>query len=386
MPQEIYLDNSATTRAYPQVAEIMVDMLLNNYGNPSSLHRKGIEAEKSVKWARETIARVLRVEKEEIYFTSGGTEGNNLIIRGIAESYKRYGRHMITTAIEHPAVLKTFEDLEKRGFEVTYLNVNSNGAISVDDFHRVLRDDTILVSMMHVNNEIGSIMPIAEVGQLLKDRQNTFFHVDAVQSFGKMLIRPKEWGIHLLTVSSHKIHGPKGCGSVYIEKGIRVHPLFTGGKQEKKMRPGTENVPGIVGFGKAVEIAETEMDRFCREIREMKRIFYSIISKQVPGVRLNGPQLDEGAPHIINLSFPGIKGEVLVHALEEKKIFLSTGSACSSRQSEPSHVLRGLMLTPKEIEGGIRASFSLMNSLSEVEEAARQISDTVLELQLFLRR
>nr|PZN11038.1 MAG: cysteine desulfurase NifS [Caldicoprobacter oshimai] len=384
MGHEIYLDNAATTPVHPGVAEAVMECMLHDFGNPSSLHRMGLRAEKKLKEARERIASALGVDPEGVFFTSGGTEANNLAIIGTALARKREGRHCITTQIEHPSVLNTFKYLEKEGWEVTYLPVNRDGVVSPDDVRRAIRPDTVLVSIMHVNNEIGSIQPIQEIGRLLKAQGNSpVFHVDAVQSFGKLDIKPVQWGIDLLSISGHKIHAPKGIGALYMRKGVKIHPLQWGGGQERGVRSGTENMPGIVGFGEAVRWLE-EVDR--DYLYRLKGILVAELTEKVPWAVINGPPPEKGAPHILSVSFPGIRGEVMLHALEEKGVYVGTGSACSSRRGHMSHVLEAIGAKKDVAQGAIRLSLSYLNTEDEMRQAARIIEQCVKELEGFVRR
>ncbi|MDN5277563.1 MAG: cysteine desulfurase [Clostridiales bacterium] len=385
MGHEIYLDNAATTPVHPDVAQAVMECMLHDFGNPSSLHRMGLRAEKKLKEARERIASALGVDPEGVFFTSGGTEANNLAIIGTALARKREGRHCITTQVEHPSVLNTFKYLEKEGWEVTYLPVNRDGVVSPDDVRRAIRPDTVLVSIMHVNNEIGSIQPIQEIGRLLKAQGNSpVFHVDAVQSFGKLDIKPVQWGIDLLSISGHKIHAPKGIGALYIRKGVKIHPLQWGGGQEKGVRSGTENMPGIVGFGEAVRWLEEEVDR--GYLYRLKGILVAELTERVPWAVINGPPPEEGAPHILSVSFPGIRGEVMLHALEERGVYVGTGSACSSRRGHMSHVLEAIDTKKDVAQGAIRLSLSYLNTEDEMRQAARIIEQCVKELEGFVRR
>ncbi|WP_204486642.1 cysteine desulfurase family protein [Caldicoprobacter guelmensis] len=381
---EIYLDNAATTPVYPDVARAVMKCMIEDFGNPSSLHRMGLRAERKLKEARERIASALGVDADGIFFTSGGTEANNLAIVGTALARKREGRHCITTQIEHPSVLNTFKYLEKEGWEVTYLPVNKEGVISLDDLKKALRPDTVLVSIMHVNNEIGSIQPVNEISNLLKTHGNApVFHVDAVQSFGKLTLKPAQWGIDLLSISGHKVHAPKGIGALYIRKGVKIHPLQWGGGQEKGVRSGTENMPGIVGFGEAVRWLE-EVDR--DYLYRLKGILVAELIERVPSAVINGPSPEKGAPHILSVSFPGIRGEVMLHALEEKGVYVGTGSACSSKKGHVSHVLEAIGSRKDIAQGAIRISLSYLNTEDDVRRAAGLIQECVKELEGFVRR
>jgi cysteine desulfurase len=385
MIREVYLDNSATTPVREEVAEAIMDVLTNRYGNPSSLHRMGIVAEKLVKESRQILAQALGVKDDEIFFTSGGTESNNLAIKGAARANCRWGRHLLTTAVEHPSVLNACAQLEEEGFRVTYLQVNAEGVIAPEELEAALTPETILVSTMFVNNEVGSIQPLTEIGAILKKRENIVWHVDAVQGFAKLPIRPKQLGIKLLSISGHKFHGPKGVGALYVAKNTRLAPLFGGGGQELGLRSGTENVPGIVGLGKAAALALDKRDKAAARMGALKELLREEILTRIPGTRLNGPQTG-GAPHILNISFAGVKGEILVHALEEAGIYVSTGSACSSRQAKTNHVLEALGLDPEYREGALRFSLSPLNTQEEMEYTVAKLAEIVPELRLFQRR
>lgn len=374
--KEIYLDNSATTRPLPEVVEAVTRSLTDSYGNPSSLHNKGLAAERIIKSTRETIARRLAVKNSEIFFTSGGTESNNLAIKGIASNYINRGKHLITTRIEHPSVLESFIFLEEEGFEVTFLETDRSGNISLENLAESIRPDTTLVSIFHVNNELGTIQPIDQIGKIIKEKnRNTFFHVDAIQSFGKIYLNPANWQVDLLTISAHKIHGIKGTGALYIRKGIDIKPFIMGGGQEHNLRSGTENVPGIAGFQPAIEALPelTGASPRDKKLDRLRSYLWQKIKDCCPDAIINSPE--EGAPHIINVSFPGAKGEILIHGLEEEGIYVSTGSACHSRSHEKSHVLRAVKLPERLIEGAIRISLSHFNTEEELDYAIAKISE-----------
>lgn len=384
MAQEIYLDNSATTLPDPDVVAAMVDMMTTTYGNPSSLHKKGLLAEKEIDKARERVAKSLGVKKTEIVFTSGGTEANNLAIFGVAEQYASRGKHIITTKIEHPCVYDAVQELAERGYEVTYLPVSAEGIIHVDDLKRAFREDTILVSVMYVNNETGAIQPIEKIGAFLKDKRKTLFHVDAVQAWGKLPIKIKESSIDLLTVSAHKIHGPKGVGALFVRDGVKLTPQVFGGGQERGVRSGTENAPGIVGMGVAAERASRELKSATAQMRELRDVLIEKIRAEIPDSRINTPA--QAAPHVVNASFPGVRGEVLVHALETNGVFVSTGSACSSREKIYSRVLKAMGLPERELEGSIRLSLSSATTREEIETAVEHLKTSVADLRSFARR
>jgi len=382
--EEIYLDNAATTKPYPEVVEKMKVALTTTYGNPSSLHRMGIAAEKMIKEARKTIASKLDVSAKEIYFTSGGTESNNLAIKGAINSLKRYGKRLITSSIEHPSVLNVFKRLESKGYDVKYLKVNREGIVDLEELKEYLNDETILVSIMGVNNETGAIQPLAEISELVADYDNLYFHVDGVQTFGKVDIPLSKLGIDLYSISAHKIHGPKGTGALYIKRGTRIDNLISGSKQESGIRPGTENVPGIAGFGQAVELLPSQDDKY--RIYQLKELLINRILTEVEESSLNGPDIHTGAVHIANISFAGVKGEVLIHTLERDNIYLSTGAACSSKQDTPSYVLEAMKVNPKLIEGAIRFSLAPTTTEQEINYTVDKLKDAVKMLRKIMQR
>jgi cysteine desulfurase len=378
----VYLDNSATTKPYQEVVAETVKYMEAHYGNPSSLHRMGIDAEKAMKEARKSVAASLRVKEDEIYFTSGGTEADNTAIFGAAQARKRRGNKIITSRIEHPAVLESCRKLEESGFRVEYLPVDSYGVIDLQALESALDDQATLITVMHVNNEVGSIQPICEISEL-KDRigkklgTEILLHTDAVQSFGKLPI--PMGGIDLLSVSGHKIHGPKGVGALYIRKGLSIQPYLYGGGQERGLRSGTENVPAIAGFGVAAELSRRDMDKRAETVKKAKTYLSEGIRNEIPDVRFNGTP--EGSPFILNISFPGVRGEVLLHALEQSEIYVSTGSACSSRKKGQSHVLKAMGLSDKEIEGAVRFSFSEFNTAEEMDYVLAQLKSAVQKIR-----
>lgn len=381
---EIYLDNSATTKPYKEVIEKMVYALSTDYANPSSLHKKGIEVEKNIKEIRRNIARTLGVKDKEIYFTSGGTESNNAIIRGVVALNKKRKNHIISTVIEHPSVLNTLKDLEEEGFEVTYLNVDKYGKINLEELKQAIKPTTCLVTIMHVNNEVGSIQPIQEIGKYLKTlNDKVYFHVDAVQSYSKINFKPSRYNIDFMSVSGHKLHGPKGIGFMYIRENNRIKPMLTGGGQEIGIRSGTENTPGIYGLGEAINIINQNLDEKIEKIANLKNLLKNEIVKNIDDIKINSPE--DGVCHILNISFRGVKGEVLLHYLEQKKVYVSTGSACSSKK-KGSHVLNAMELTPDEIEGAIRFSLSDLNTEEEILKAAEIIRESVEDLRMIIRR
>ena len=383
---EVYLDNSATTRVFPEVAELMTKIMLEDYGNPSSMHHKGVEAEKYVRDATKTLADLLKAEEKEILFTSGGTESDNIALIGTAMANHRRGRHLITTRIEHPAVLQPMAYLENQGFQVTYLPVDHEGKISLEDLERAIRPDTILVSIMHTNNEIGSVQPIAEAGELIK-RMNpqTLFHVDAVQGFGKFRIYPAKAHVDMLSVSGHKIHGPKGVGFLYIRKGARVNPIIYGGGQQKGMRSGTENVPGIAGLAKAAELVYRNLDQDMDRMYGLRDMLIEGIG-DIEDVRVNGCPGREGAAHIVSLSVRGVRSEVLLHALEEREIYVSAGSACSSNKPQTSATLKAIGVKRELLDSTIRFSFSVFTTAEEIQYTIQALHELIPTLRRYSRR
>lgn len=388
---EVYLDNSATTRVFPEVAELMKEIMCEDYGNPSSLHTKGVRAEQYVRYAKETFARLLKVSEKEILFTSGGTESDNMALVGCALANRRRGNHLITTQIEHPAILQTMRYLESQGFRVTYLPVDSCGQIRLEDLHRAMSPETILVSIMHTNNEIGSLQPIAEAGALIK-RMNpaALFHVDAVQGFGKARIYPKKMNIDLLSVSGHKIHGPKGVGILYVGDKVKIQPIIYGGGQQMNMRSGTENVPGAAGIAKAAELLYDHFDEDMERLAFCKEYFIQGVRK-LDGIRVNGllpgEPLGAGtASHIVSVSFEGVRSEVLLHALEEEGIYVSAGSACAARKPQPSATLKAIGVDRHLLESTIRFSFSVMTTVEELDYTLQVLYDKIPMLRKYTRR
>lgn len=387
--KEIYLDNSATSPLFPEVWQKMQQLGQEDYGNPSSLHAKGVRAKRYLNRSREIIANVLAVKPEEIYFTSGGTESNNLALFGCARQHKKRGRHLITTAIEHPSILEPLRYLEENeGFQVTYLSPDSKGLISAEQVLQALRDDTTLVAIMHVNNEMGSRLPVEKIAQAVKEKNNrVHFHLDAVQSYARLDIKPKQYGIDSLSISGHKIHGPKGVGALYLSEQSHITPLLFGGGQEQALRPGTENLLGIVGLATAVERTLPLVKKNWEQLKKIKENAVSKVLSALPEAIYNGPEPGtDDVPYIISFCFPGLKGEVLVHALEEENIFVSTGSACHSRHPEPSHVLLAMGLPRKAVEGAVRLSLSPDSREEDVAYAVETLVEKVKELTHFLAR
>ena len=383
---EVYLDNSATTRCFDEVAELMTKIMCEDYGNPSSLHRKGVQAEQYIRYAKETIAKNLKVNEKEIFFTSGGTESDNLALRGCAYANCRAGRHLITTQIEHPAILQTMKQLEEEGFRVTYLPVDEKGCMRPEDLQRAITGETILVSIMHTNNEVGSLQPIEEAGALIK-RMNPriLFHVDAVQGYGKFRILPKKMHIDLLSVSGHKIHGPKGIGFLYVDEKVKIKPILFGGGQQNGLRSGTENVPAIAGLAKAIEIVYSKLDREVEELYQIKEAFVEGV-KQIPDVFVNGHPGRDGAPHVVSVSFQGVRSEVLLHALEDKGVYVSAGSACSAHKPQPSATLQAMGIDKELLGSTIRFSFSAFTTMDEISYTLQCLYDIIPMLRRFTRK
>ena len=389
---EIYLDNSATTKVYDEVAELMLKVFKEDYGNPSSMHNKGMEAERYVKKSAEIIAKILKVNEKEILFTSGGTESNNLAVIGTAQARKREGNHIVTTKIEHPSIANPMKYLEENGYEVTYLSVDKNGIIDVEELKSAIRKDTILVSIMHVNNEVGSIQPIDEVAKIIEDefknnsdrREKITFHVDAIQSFGKFEIYPKRMGIDLLSVSGHKINGPKGIGFLYIKDKVKISPLILGGGQQRGMRSGTENVPGIAGIGMASDITYKNLNEIKERMMNIKDYFIDELCK-LDNVAVNSQKGENGAPHIISATFKGIRSEVLLHSLEDKGIYISAGSACSSNKPALSETLKAMNIPKEDIESTVRFSLGHSNTKEEIDITIKEINGIIELLRKYKR-
>lgn len=382
---EIYLDNSATTRCFDSVAQLMVRIMCEDYGNPSSMHRKGMQAEEYIRYAKTVIARQLKVNEKEIIFTSGGTESDNLALTGCALANYRAGNHLITTRIEHPAVLQTMKALEEQGFLVTYLPVDTNGQVRLADLQNALTPQTILVSMMHTNNEIGALQPVKEAGMLIKRyNPNTLFHVDAVQGFGKFRIHPKKMNIDLLSVSGHKIHGPKGSGFLYVNEKVKIRPILFGGGQQKNMRSGTENVPGAAGLAKAVEEIYTNLEEDTARLYELKDLFVHGVQR-IEGVRVNGLYGRDSAPHIVSVTIPGVKSEVLLHALEDKGIYVSAGSACAARKPLPSITLKAIGADKETLDSTLRFSFCIFTTKEEIHYTLDTMYDMIPMLRKYKR-
>lgn len=382
---EAYFDNSATTRCYEGVKDIVVKTMMEDFGNPSAMHRKGVEAEQYVKKSAQILARLLKVNEKEILFTSGGTESNNLALIGGAMANKRSGTHIITTAVEHAAVGQPAAFLEEQGFEVTILPVDERGVVRLDELSAALRPDTILVSTMYVNNEVGAVMPVEQIGAMVHEKSpKALYHVDAIQGFGKYRIYPKRLGIDLLSVSGHKIHGPKGVGFLYISEKAKVQPLILGGGQQGGMRSGTDNVPGIAGLGVAAELIYTDFEEKVEHLYQLKERMAEGLS-QMEDVVINGMALREGAPQILSVSFLGIRSEVLLHTLEDKGIYVSAGSACSSHKRKASSTLTAIGLPADQKESTVRISFSEENTFEEVDYCLEVLREVIPMLRRYAR-
>lgn len=383
--REIYLDNSATTRCFPEVVELMDRIYLEEYGNPSSMHHKGFEAEKEIRTAKERLAEILKCSPQNLIFTSCGTESDNIALIGGAAANDRRGKHLITTKIEHPAILETMRHLESEGFEVTYLPVDHDGLVDPKDVQNAVRSDTILVSVMHTNNEIGALEPIEEIGKAIKEKNpDTLFHVDAVQGFGKAQIHPKKMHIDMLSVSGHKIHAPKGVGFLYVGNNVKVKNIIYGGGQQKGMRSGTENVAGIAGMGLAAKMLYDHFEEDQERLYDMKEKFTDAVLR-IDGVHVNGRTGRDSAPHVISLSIEGVRAEVLLHALEEKGIYVSAGSACSSNHPHISDTLLAIGTPEELLDSTIRFSTSVMNTQQDLLDAAAALAEIVPFLRRYTR-
>lgn len=376
---EVYFDNSATTKPYKEVVEAVANGMTEYYGNPSSLHKMGIKSEKRLNEAREYLASTINATKDEVYFTSGGSEGNNLILKGVLKP----GHHFITTVFEHHSIINTCKYLEDNGVKITYLEIDQNGRVSLEDLEEAICKDTTLISIMHVNNEIGSIQDLESIGKLIKERSSRAkFHVDGVQAYGKLPIDVKKMNIDFLTVAGHKIHGPKGAGFVYMKKGVVLNSLISGGSQEKGVRAGTENLPAIIGLQEAAKITISNINDNYKKVTEVKEYMINRLN-EIDDIRINS-SMDGYSPYILNVSFRGVRAEVLLHLLEDAGIYVATGSACTSKTSAAhgSYVIKALGLNNKDIESAIRFSFSAENTKEEVDYTI----DTLKKSLMFLRR
>ncbi len=383
---EVYLDNSATTQVFDSVKDVVIKTMAEEYGNPSAMHRKGIIAERYIKEAKEVLAKSLKVESKEIFFTSGGTESNNMALIGAAMANRRSGSRIITTEIEHPTVKNTMKYLEEQGFQVTYLSVDKNGQVLLEELEKAICEDTILVSIMYVNNEIGALEPLEEAVKIIKQKNpKTIIHSDAVQAFGKVRIYPKKIGIDLLSVSGHKIHAPKGVGFLYVDTKVKIKPISYGGEQQNGLRSGTLNIPGIAGIGKAVEEIEREFEQDVVRLYQRKQEFIDGI-KRLEGIKINGLIGTESAPHIVSVSFEGVRSEVLLHALEERGIYVSAGSACSSHKSSVSPTLNGIGIEKKYLDSTLRFSFSSFTTKEEIMYCLSTLEELLPMLRRYARR
>lgn len=389
----VYLDNSATTRQYDQVTKEMTRMMDEDYGNPSSLHRMGMMAERAVKQARKTVAASLGVREETIYFTGSGTEADNTAIFGAAFTKKRRGNHIITSKVEHPAVLEVCRKLERIGYQVDYINVNEKGLVDIDEIKQKLNDKTILVTVMYVNNELGTVQPISEIGKIVKTKGDILFHSDAVQAYGKIPLDLDSRLIDLLSISGHKIHGPKGTGALYVKRGLHIEPYLIGGGQERGFRSGTENTPGIVGFGLAAEIMNQSAFKRIDSIKKVRNYLLEGIKAEIKDIHINSPETvyesedfkkPVSSPSILNVSFLGCRGEVLLHSLEQQNIYVSTGSACSSKK-KGSHVLEAAGLDANCIDSAIRFSFSEFNTIEQMDYVLEGLKKAVDNIRKLMR-
>lgn len=363
--RSVYLDNNATTPVDPRVVESMTPYFLDFYGNASSIHQHGQKARAALEEARHQVAKLVGARPRDIVFTSGGTEADNMALRGVAQALADRGRHIITSTIEHPAVLKTCEQLEREGFQVSYLGVDREGLLDPQKVAEAIREDTILISVMHANNEVGSIQDIREMASIARDN-GVVFHTDAVQTVGKLRMSVEDLGVDLLSMSSHKLHGPKGIGALYVRQGTPLSPQLLGGSHERSRRAGTENVPGIIGFGKACAIAGEALPDFQKRVEALRDKLETELTNRIPDVQVNGTR-DSRMPHVTNLSFLSVEGEALLIALDFQGIAVSTGAACSSGALETSHVLRAMKLDTHRTQGAIRFSLSRMISAEDID-------------------
>jgi cysteine desulfurase len=372
----VYLDNSATTRPRPEVVEAMNEALTSGFGNPSSMYRLGLSAEKAVREARIAVARSIGASEKEIFFTSGGTESDNTALKSVWESRRKQGRHIITSSVEHPAILECCRWLERQGAEVTYLPVSPDGKVSPEALRAALRDDTVLVSIMHVNNESGAVMPVEAFREVLRETgSGALLHCDAVQSWGKLPIDVRKLGADMLSLSAHKVHGPKGVGVLYVREGLHIPVFMHGGGQESGFRSGTENTAGIAGMGKAAELLTAELPERTARMAALRARLLSGIRERISDIKVNGP--DDAVCSVLNVSFLGCRGEVLLHTLDESGVCVSTGSACSSH-SKGSHVLSAMGLSPEEIQGAVRFSLSEENTEEEIGYALEKLEAAVM--------
>lgn len=382
---EIYLDNSATTRLSEGALELMTKIFMEDYGNTSSLHKKGFDAEKHIRSAKDNFAKILKCSKNEIFFTSGGTESNNTAIIGTALHYGSRGHHMITTAVEHAAVSAPMKFLKSRGWDIDYLSVDETGRIDLSELEGLLRDDTVLVSIMHVNNEIGTVEPIEEAGKLIHEKcPNCLFHVDDIQGFGKIALNPKKLHIDLLSASSHKLHGPKGVGLLFIDERAHIAPIILGGGHQNGMRSGTENVPGVAGFSYAASEVYKDIDKNYERIEALRADFISKIS-DITDITVNG-SAEHHSPYILSLTVKDVRAEVLLHALEDKEIYVSAGSACSSNHPSVSSTLKAINVPSYALDSTVRLSFSNNTSQEELDTVSDVLHSIIPMLRKFTRK
>ena len=383
---EAYFDNSATTRCFEEVKDIVVKTMMEDFGNPSAMHQKGVDAEGYVKESARTLAQILKVTEKEILFTSGGTESNNLALIGGALANKRSGNHIITTAVEHAAVSQPVAFLQEQGFEVTILPVDGHGVVKLDALEKALRSDTILVSTMMVNNETGAVMPVEKIGAMIQEKcPKALYHVDAIQAYGKYRIFPKKLGIDMLSVSGHKIHAPKGTGFLFIKDKTKVKPLIYGGGQQKGMRSGTENVPGVAALGESAEEIYENFEEKIDHLYQIKQRFVEGVLK-IEGVSVNGKTGRDSAPQIVSVSIDGVRSEVMLHTLEDRKIYVSAGSACSSNKPSVSHTLTNIGLKGSLLDSTIRFSFSVHTTEEEIDYALEVMNEVVPKLRRYTRK
>ena len=373
--RRVYLDNNATTRVDPLVLEAVLPHFLEDFGNASSIHEYGQKARASIEEARRHVARLIEAEPKEVVFTSGGTESDNTAIRGVCGFHRSRGNHIVTTTVEHPAILRSCEQLESEGFRVTYVPVDRDGLIQMEQLREAVDDQTILISVMHANNEIGTIQPVEEISQIARERE-IVFHTDAVQSVGKIPLEVGRLGVGLLSLSGHKLHAPKGVGALYVRQGVSMDALLHGGSHERNRRGGTENVPGVVGLGKACELGQLGLDDFDLRVRKLRDKLEAGIIEAVPDTIVNG-SVGSRMPHVSNISFQGIEGEALLISLDLQGIAVSTGAACASGSLEPSHVLRAMKISSSRVDSAIRFSLSRMNSDEDIDYALKVVPETV---------
>jgi cysteine desulfurase len=377
--RKIYLDHNATTPVHPEVVEAMLPYLKEKFGNASSIHSFGREAKVALEDAREKVAKLLNCAPSEIYFTSGGTESDNLAVKGVAFANRNKGRHIITSSVEHHAVLESCKYLQKEGFETTFLLVDKYGFVDPDELGKNIRNDTVLVTIMHANNEIGTIQPIEELARITKEK-GIYFHTDAVQSAGKLSLNTEKMPIDLASISGHKIYGPKGVGAIYIRKGVRITPLAHGGHHERSRRAGTENIPGIVGLGKAAEIALRDMEKLNQHLKSLTETFLKKLNEKIMDISLNGhPEMR--VPSTLNISFKGVEGESIILSLDMKGVAVASGSACTSGSLEPSHVLSALGIDPAIAQSSIRFSFGRENTMEDVDYVCEVLPEIIERLR-----